>query len=111
MKNEHKTLPFKPKKNDKVLILAPFDDQVESMSRSISSELADKKENKESPNNGYEFCEKSHLQIKGMDSIDESDFVITGSYIVKNDPAVNDGVIDDSIQDSSKWATAFLERS
>lgn len=41
------------------------------------------------------------------EKINEADYVITGSYIVKNDPAVNDGVIDDTVQDSSKWATAF----
>ncbi|WP_431191618.1 glycoside hydrolase family 3 N-terminal domain-containing protein [Peribacillus frigoritolerans] len=105
LKNEHKTLPFKPNKNDKVLILAPFDDQVESMSRSIS-ELADKKKIKKVQITGMSFSGKSFTdQVARL--IDESDFVITGSYIVKNDPAVNDGVIDDSIQDSSKWATAF----
>ncbi|MGN7396350.1 glycoside hydrolase family 3 N-terminal domain-containing protein [Peribacillus frigoritolerans] len=105
LKNENKTLPFKPKKNDKVLILAPFDDQVESMSRSIS-ELADKKKIKKVQITGMSFSGKSFTdQVARL--IDESDFVITGSYIVKNDPAVNDGVIDDSIQDSSKWATAF----
>ncbi|SIR98279.1 beta-N-acetylhexosaminidase [Peribacillus simplex] len=105
LKNEDKTLPFKPKKNDEVLILAPFDDQVESMSRSIS-ELADKKKIKKVQITGISFSGKSFSnQVARL--IDESDFVITGSYIVKNDPAVNDGVIDDSIQDSSKWATAF----
>ncbi|WHY59029.1 glycoside hydrolase family 3 protein [Peribacillus simplex] len=105
LKNEDKTLPFKPKKNDEVLILAPFDDQVESMSRSIS-ELADKKKIKKVQITGMSFSGKSFSnQVARL--IDESDFVITGSYIVKNDPAVNDGVIDDSIQDSSKWATAF----
>lgn len=67
LKNEHKTLPFKPKKNDKVLILAPFDDQVESMSRSIS-ELADKKKIKKVQITGMSFQE-SHLQIKWPDSL------------------------------------------
>ncbi|PUB11911.1 beta-N-acetylhexosaminidase [Paenisporosarcina sp. OV554] len=42
LKNEDKTLPFKPKKNDKVLVLAPFADQVEAMTRSIQ-ELKGKK--------------------------------------------------------------------
>ena len=103
LKNEDKTLPFKPKKNDKVLVLAPFADQVEAMTRSIQ-ELKDKK--KEVKVTGYAFSGKSfNEEVAAM--IDDADYVITGSYVVKNDPAVNDGVIDDSVQDSSKWATAF----
>ncbi|WP_412547159.1 glycoside hydrolase family 3 N-terminal domain-containing protein [Peribacillus simplex] len=105
LKNEGRTLPFKPKKNEKVLVLAPFDDQVESMSRSIR-ELADNKKIKKVQITGMSFSEKSFTDEVAR-LIDESDFVITGSYIVKNNPAVNDGVIDDSVQDSSKWATAF----
>ena len=103
LKNEDKTLPFKPKKNDKVLVLAPFADQVEAMARSIQELKGKKKEVKVT---GYAFSGKSFNEdVAAM--IDEADYVITGSYVVKNDPAVNDGVIDDSIQDSSKWATAF----
>ncbi|AIF66575.1 hypothetical protein GZ22_07960 [Terribacillus saccharophilus] len=103
LKNEDKTLPFKLKKGDNVLVLAPFDDQVEAMTRSIN-ELKGKKKDVEIT--GYAFSEKSfNGEVAAM--IDEADYVITGSYVVKNDPAVNDGVIDDSIQDSSKWATAF----
>lgn len=103
LKNKDKTLPFKPKKGDNVLVLAPFDDQVEAMTRSIN-ELKGKKKNVEIT--GYAFSDKSfNEEVAAM--IDEADYVITGSYVVKNDPAVNDGVIDDSIQDSSKWATAF----
>lgn len=103
LKNEDKTLPFKPKKGDNVLVLAPFDDQVEAMTKSIN-ELKGKKKDVEIT--GYAFSEKSfNEEVAAM--IDEADYVITGSYVVKNDPAVNDGVIDDSIQDSSKWATAF----
>lgn len=103
LKNEDKTLPFKPKKNDKVLVLAPFADQVEAMTRSIQ-ELKDKK--KEVKVTGYAFSGKSfNEEVAAM--IDDADYVITGSYVVKNDPAVNDGVIDDTLQDSSKWATAF----
>ncbi len=103
LKNEDKTLPFKPKKNDKVLVLAPFADQVEAMTRSIQELKGKKKEVKVT---GYAFSGKSfNEEVAAM--IDEADYVITGSYVVKNDPAVNDGVIDDSVQDSSKWATAF----
>ncbi|MET3196041.1 glycoside hydrolase family 3 protein [Bacillus sp. OAE603] len=103
LKNEDKTLPFKPKKDDKVLVLAPFEDQVEAMTRSIK-ELKGKKKDVEVT--GYAFSSKSfNEQVAAM--IDKADYVITGSYVVKNDPAVNDGVIDDTVQDSSKWATAF----
>lgn len=103
LKNEDKTLPFKPKRDDKVLVLAPFTDQVEAMTRSIK-ELKGKKKDVEVT--GYTFSGKSfNEEVAAM--IDEADYVIAGSYVVKNDPAVNDGVIDDSVQDSSKWATAF----
>lgn len=103
LKNEDKTLPFKPKKNDKVLVLAPFADQVEAMTRSIQELKGKKKAVKVT---GYAFSGKSfNEEVAAM--IDEADYVITGSYVVKNDPAVNDGVIDDSVQDSSKWATTF----
>ncbi|MFB6804088.1 glycoside hydrolase family 3 protein [Peribacillus butanolivorans] len=105
LKNEDKTLPFKPKKNENILVLAPFADQVESMSRSIN-ELVDQNRIKKVQVTGMSFSEKSFTSEVAR-LIDEADYVITGSYIVKNDPAVNDGVIDDSIQDSSKWATAF----
>jgi beta-N-acetylhexosaminidase len=88
---------------DKILVLAPFADQVEAMTRSIK-ELKGKKKDVEVT--GYAFSNKSfNDEVAAM--IDGSDYVITGSYVVKNDPAVNDGVIDDSVQDSSKWATAF----
>jgi beta-N-acetylhexosaminidase len=84
-------------------VLAPFADQVEAMTRSIK-ELKGKKKDVEVT--GYAFSNKSfNDEVAAM--IDGSDYVITGSYVVKNDPAVNDGVIDDSVQDSSKWATAF----
>ena len=103
LKNEDKTLPFKPKKNDKVLVLAPFADQVEAMTRSIQELKGKKKAVKVT---GYAFSGKLfNEEVAAM--IDEADYVITGSYVVKNDPAVNDGVIDDSVQDSSKWATVF----
>ncbi|MFC0270240.1 glycoside hydrolase family 3 N-terminal domain-containing protein [Metabacillus herbersteinensis] len=105
LKNEDKTLPFKPKKDETILVLAPFADQVESMTRTIN-ELADKRKMKNVTVTGYSFSGKSfNDEVAGL--IDEADYIITGSYVVKNDPAVNDGVIDDSIQDSSKWATAF----
>ena len=64
LKNEDKTLPFKPKKNDKVLVLAPFDDQVESMSRSIQR-ITDKKKIKKSKVTGMLFQE-SHLRRSGQ---------------------------------------------
>jgi beta-N-acetylhexosaminidase len=105
IKNEGKTLPFKPKKNDRILVLAPFDDQVEAMTRSIE-EIADKKKWKNVTVTGMSFSAKT-FEDDVRSLIDEADYVITGSYVVKNDPVVNDGVIDDNDQDSSKWATAF----
>lgn len=100
LKNEKSTLPFKPKKGDTVLILAPYEEQTAAIAKTIS------KINKNIKVVEYRFAEKA-FDEEIQKKIDEADYVITGSYVVKNDPVVNDGVIDDSIQDSSKWATAF----
>lgn len=100
LKNEKSTLPFKPKKGDTVLILAPYEEQTAAIAKTIS------KINKNIKVVEYRFAEKA-FDEEIQKKIDEADYVITGSYVVKNDPVVNDGVIDDSIQDSSKLATAF----
>ncbi len=93
-------MPFKPKKGDTVLILAPYEEQTAAIAKTIS------KINKNIKVVEYRFAEKA-FDEEIQKKIDEADYVITGSYVVKNDPVVNDGVIDDSIQDSSKLATAF----
>ncbi|MCY8401178.1 glycoside hydrolase family 3 protein [Bacillus haynesii] len=100
LKNDKSTLPFKPKKGDTVLILAPYEEQTAAIAKTISKI---KKNIKVVESRFAEKTFDEEIQKK----IDEADYVITGSYVVKNDPVVNDGVIDDSIQDSSKWATAF----
>ncbi|PJN85851.1 glycoside hydrolase family 3 C-terminal domain-containing protein, partial [Bacillus velezensis] len=52
------------------------------------------------------FAERTfHDEHKKL--VSDADYVITGSYVVKNDPVVNDGVIDDSVTDPGKWTTAF----
>ncbi|TYR81261.1 hypothetical protein FZC66_05200 [Priestia megaterium] len=105
LKNEEKVLPLKPKKDQKVLLLAPYDYQIEAMERTIQ-QLADKKRIKPVQVESVEFYGKTFTEdVKKK--IDEADYVITGSYVVKNDPAVNDGVIDDTVQDEAKWATDF----
>nr|WP_224752282.1 glycoside hydrolase family 3 protein [Metabacillus arenae] len=105
LKNENKTLPFKPKKNEKVIVFAPFEDQVISMKKTIET-LIEKKKIKHVEVEGAAFTNKVFNEDMKK-RIDEADYVIAGSYVVKNDPAVNDGVIDDTIIDSSKWATVF----
>ncbi|MCY8266447.1 glycoside hydrolase family 3 protein [Bacillus haynesii] len=100
LKNDKSTLPFKPKKGDTVLILAPYEEQTAAIAKTIS------KIKKNIKVVESRFAEKS-FDEEIQKKIDEADYVITGSYVVKNDPVVNDGVIDDSIQDLSKWATAF----
>ncbi|MCY7817240.1 glycoside hydrolase family 3 N-terminal domain-containing protein [Bacillus haynesii] len=100
LKNDKSTLPFKPKKGDTVLILAPYEEQTAAIAKTVSKI---KKNIKVVESRFAEISFDEEIQKK----IDEADYVITGSYVVKNDPVVNDGVIDDSIQDSSKWATAF----
>ncbi|MEE6131584.1 glycoside hydrolase family 3 protein [Priestia sp. GS2] len=105
LKNDKRTLPFKPKKHEKVLVVAPFKDQTDAMARTIQ-ELVDKKHIKSVEVERLEFENKTFTE-ETKEKINEADYVITSSYVVKNDPAVNDGVIDDAVQDSSKWATAF----
>lgn len=100
LKNDKSTLPFKPKKGDTVLILAPYEEQTAAIAKTIS------KIKKNIKVVEYRFAEKT-FDEEIQKKIDKADYVITGSYVIKNDPVVNDGVIDDSIQDSSKWATAF----
>lgn len=102
LKNEDKTLPFKPKKHDRILILAPFDDQTESMKRSIRQI----KKLRDAPIETYSFSGKV-VNDEVKEKIDRADYIITGSYVVQNDPVVRDGVIDDGIVDPSKWATVF----
>lgn len=100
LKNDDRTLPFKPKKGDTILILAPYEDQAKAISKTI------KRIKKKTVVKEYPFAEKTFNQdIQKL--VDQADYVITGSYVVKNDPVVNDGVIDDTIEDSSKWATVF----
>jgi beta-N-acetylhexosaminidase len=102
LKNEGKTLPFKPKKHDRILILAPFTDQIEAMKRSIRQI----KKLKDVSIDTYSFSgQVMNDDVKAK--IDQADYVITGSYVVQNDPVVEDGVIDDGIKDPSKWATVF----
>ncbi|MBP1082324.1 glycoside hydrolase family 3 N-terminal domain-containing protein [Bacillus capparidis] len=102
LKNEEKTLPFKPKKNDRILILAPFEDQAEAMERSI-------RQIKKLRNSSIETYSFSGQVVNDevKEKIDHADYIITGSYVIQNDPAVRDGVIDDVIEDPSKWATVF----
>ncbi|QHZ48881.1 glycoside hydrolase family 3 protein [Bacillus sp. NSP9.1] len=100
LKNNSRILPFKPKKGDTILILAPYEDQTKAISKTIKSIK------KKVVLNEYSFAEKTFNEDV-QKQIDQADYVITGSYVVKNDPVVNDGIIDDTIEDSSKWATVF----
>lgn len=105
LKNNDKTLPFKPKKNDKIVLMAPYEDQTKAMSVTIES-LIKQKKIKPVQIQSYAFADKSFSKETAK-LIQDADYVITGSYVVQNDPAVNDGVIDDGVQDPKKWATAF----
>ncbi|WP_353853954.1 glycoside hydrolase family 3 protein [Bacillus sp. Bos-x628] len=105
LKNNHKTLPFKPKKNNRILVMAPYQDQTEAMSVTIQS-LIKQKKIKPVRIQTYSFADRAFSK-EIANFIKEADYVITGSYVVQNDPAVNDGIIDDNVQDPKKWATAF----
>ncbi|WP_458105046.1 glycoside hydrolase family 3 protein [Bacillus sp. PK3-037] len=105
LKNDQHTLPFKPKKGSRILIAAPYEEQTASIEKSIH-DLMQRKKIKSVSLNKMNFAEKV-FNAEDEKQVKEADYIITGSYVVKNDPVVNDGVIDDTVTDSSKWATAF----
>lgn len=105
LQNKNRTLPFKPKKNSRVLIAAPYEDQTASMEQTIR-QLIKKKEIRPVTISKMNFAERTfNDEYKKL--VSDADYVITGSYVVKNDPVVNDGTIDDSVTDPGKWTTAF----
>ncbi|KTF60018.1 MULTISPECIES: glycoside hydrolase family 3 protein [Bacillus amyloliquefaciens group] len=105
LQNKNRTLPFKPKKNSRVLIAAPYEDQTAAMEQTIR-QLIKKKKIRPVTISKMNFAERTfHDEHKKL--VSDADYVITGSYVVKNDPVVNDGVIDDSVTDPGKWTTAF----
>ncbi|WIG47192.1 glycoside hydrolase family 3 protein [Bacillus halotolerans] len=105
LKNDQHTLPFKPKKGSRILIAAPYEEQTASIEKTIH-DLMQRKKIKSVSLNKINFAEKV-FNAEHEKQVKEADYIITGSYVVKNDPVVNDGVIDDTVTDSSKWATAF----
>ncbi|MBT2574713.1 glycoside hydrolase family 3 C-terminal domain-containing protein [Bacillus sp. ISL-51] len=105
LKNEDRTLPFKPKKNSRVLIAAPYEDQTASMEETVR-QLIKKKKIKPVTVSKINFAERT-FNDEDKKKAANADYMITGSYVVKNDPVVNDGVIDDSVTDPGKWTTAF----
>ncbi|MDM5296770.1 glycoside hydrolase family 3 protein [Bacillus pumilus] len=105
LKNNEKTLPFKPKKKDRIVVMAPYEDQIKAMTVTIESLIRQKKI-KPVRIHSYAFADKTFSKETAR-LIKEANYVITGSYVVQNDPAVNDGVMDDNVQDQKKWATAF----
>ncbi|MGR6856522.1 glycoside hydrolase family 3 protein [Bacillus halotolerans] len=105
LKNDQHTLPFKPKKGSRILIAAPYEEQTASIEKTIH-DLMQRKKIKSVSLNKINFAEKV-FNAEYEKQVKEADYIITGSYVVKNDPVVNDGVIDDTVTDSSKWATAF----
>ncbi|MEC1603890.1 glycoside hydrolase family 3 protein [Bacillus halotolerans] len=105
LKNDQHTLPLKPKKGSRILIVAPYEEQTASIEKTIH-DLMQQKKIKSVSLNKINFAEKV-FNAEYEKQVKEADYIITGSYVVKNDPVVNDGVIDDTVTDSSKWATAF----
>ncbi|APH67107.1 glycoside hydrolase family 3 protein [Bacillus sp. LR_5] len=105
LKNEQHTLPFKPKKDSRILIVAPYEEQTASIEQTIR-DLVKRKKIKPVSLSKMNFANQV-FNAEHEKQVKEADYIITGSYVVKNDPVVNDGVIDDTISDSSKWATVF----
>ncbi|NPC90721.1 hypothetical protein HOO54_03235 [Bacillus sp. WMMC1349] len=97
LKNKHKTLPFNPKKGDTILVLAPFEEQTKAIKKTI------RRINRKAVIKEYHFAKKRFNKAIEK-QIDQADYVITGSYIVKNDPVLNE---ETTHHDSNKWATIF----
>ncbi|MCM3014714.1 beta-N-acetylhexosaminidase [Bacillus subtilis] len=105
LKNEQHTLPFKPKKGSRILIVAPYEEQTASIEQTIH-DLIKRKKIKSVSLSKINFANQV-FNAEHAKQVKKADYIITGSYVVKNDPVVNDGVIDDTISDSSKWDTVF----
>ncbi|MGG4112943.1 beta-N-acetylhexosaminidase [Bacillus subtilis] len=105
LKNEQHTLPFKPKKGSRILIVAPYEEQTASIEQTIH-DLIKRKKIKSVSLSKMNFANQV-FNAEHAKQVKKADYIITGSYVVKNDPVVNDGVIDDTISDSSKWDTVF----
>nr|WGE07841.1 glycoside hydrolase family 3 C-terminal domain-containing protein [Bacillus subtilis] len=105
LKNEQHTLPFKPKKGSHILIVAPYEEQTASIEQTIH-DLIKRKKIKPVSVDKMNFANQV-FNAEHAKQVKKADYIITGSYVVKNDPVVNDGVIDDTISDSSKWPTVF----
>lgn len=85
--------------------MAPYEEQTASIEQTIH-DLIKRKKIKPVSLSKMNFANQV-FKAEHEKQVKEADYIITGSYVVKNDPVVNDGVIDDTISDSSKWATVF----
>jgi beta-N-acetylhexosaminidase len=105
VKNEKKTLPLNPKKGEKIVVFTPYDYQGEAVKKTVQNMISEKKiKNVEVDVVPFE---KKVFNEEMKRKIDEADYVLTGSYVIQNDPAVNDGVIEDEINEPSAWAVSF----
>ncbi|MGV1006414.1 MAG: glycoside hydrolase family 3 protein [Candidatus Nanopelagicales bacterium] len=106
VRNENETLPYSPTAGQTVLVMAPTLDQAQAMNMTIGDLVAAGKLPADIKVTADIFTNRV------FDATDEaliaaSNYVIAGSYVVQNSPAVDDGVINDGSTDPKQWAIAF----
>ncbi len=105
VRNESRTLPFKPDRRDEILLLGPFGYQAEAMAASVQALVDDR----DIPRVritalDYEGQQAIDAEVQGL--IDRADYVIAGSYVVRNDPAIDGGEIGDP-DDPAAWPITY----
>lgn len=105
VRNEDDTLPYEPSRHAEVLLLAPFDYQADAMEHTVLSLIDDKT----IPSVQVTAVDYEEEQVIGPDVealIDDADYVIAGSYVVRNDPAQEGGEIGDP-EDPEDWPITY----
>jgi beta-N-acetylhexosaminidase len=105
LKNDEKILPFRPKKGDTILILAPYEEQTKAISITIQ-QLMQTRRLKPVTLHEIDFAEKVfHRDME--EQIDRADYVIIGFYKGKKSPVINNDFIKKTIPATERWSVAF----
>lgn len=106
VRNPNNVLPYRPAAGSNILIMAPTLDQAQAMNMTIGDLVAAGKLPADITVTADVFTSRV-FDASDAALIAAADYVIAGSYVVQNSPAVNDGVINDTSSDPKQWAIAF----
>lgn len=105
VRNRARTLPFKPARKDDVLLLGPFAYQAQAMADSVQK-LVDGRDIARVNVTAKDYQGQSVIDDATKALIDKADYVIAGSYVVRNDPAIDGGDIGDP-EDPEAWPVTY----